>query len=54
MGPYLTQLQISRLSRELGKEKAITGTLDGYRFEHILCPILDNCVPAVNVDPKKV
>lgn len=54
MGSYLSESQIQQLSWDLGKEKAITNTIDGYRFEHILCNILENCELAVNIDPKKV
>ena len=54
MNHYLNENQITALQLAIAKEKAMSGTLDGYRFEAILMPILPNCEKAVHLDPSRV
>lgn len=54
MNRYLNENQITALQLAIAKEKAMSGTLDGYRFEKILMPILPSCEKAVYLDPSRV
>ena len=54
MNRYLSKNQLATLRLALAKERALSGTLDGYRFEHLLMPILPNCDKAVHIDPSQV